>query len=95
VVNAGFSLYAPMSGDNWSTRIVVEGVNRSDRVFTSWNRVSSGYFESVGTPILRGRAFDERDGPGSPLVALVTESFARKFFGDADPSAGGSGHRVH
>jgi macrolide transport system ATP-binding/permease protein len=84
VVNAAFSLYAPMSGDNWSTRIVVEG-HESEPAAASWNRVSPRYFETVGTPLLRGRAFNERDRPGSPLVALVTQSFARTFFGDADP----------
>lgn len=85
VVNAAFSLYAPMSGDNWSTRIVVEGLDPSERAFASWNRVSPRYFDTVGTPLLRGRAFSERDRAGSPLVAVVTQSFARKFFGDADP----------
>jgi predicted permease len=85
VARAAFSLYAPMSGDNWSSGIVIEGRAPSERVNTSWNRVSPGYFETVGTPLLRGRAFDGGDRPGSPLVALVSESFARRHFGDADP----------
>lgn len=85
VANAAFSLYAPMSRDNYSGRVVVEGHDASERLTASWNRVSPRYFDTVGTPLVRGRAFDERDRPGSPLVALVTESFARKFFGDADP----------
>jgi macrolide transport system ATP-binding/permease protein len=83
VLNAAFSLYAPMSGDNWSGHIAVEG--HAERVMASWNRVSPRYFDTVGTPVLRGRAFDERDRPGSPLVTVVTQSFARKFFGDTDP----------
>jgi macrolide transport system ATP-binding/permease protein len=85
VANAAFSLYAPMSGDNWSTRIAVEGRSPSETVAASWNRVSPRYFDTVGTPLLRGRAFSERDRAGSPLVTVVTQSFARKFFGDADP----------
>jgi macrolide transport system ATP-binding/permease protein len=85
VVNAAFSLYAPMSGDNWSGGVVVDGHAASERLSASWNRVSPGYFDTVGTPLVRGRAFDERDGPSAPLVAIVTQSFARKFFGDADP----------
>ena len=83
--NAAFSLYAPMSGDNWSTRIVVEGSIRQSggsRRGTASARATS---TTVGTPLLRGRAFDERDRAGSPLVALVSQSFARKNFGDADP----------
>jgi macrolide transport system ATP-binding/permease protein len=85
VVNAAFSLYAPMSGDNWSTRIVIEGRSPSEPAIASWNRVSPRYFDTVGTPLLRGRAFDERDRAGSPLVTVVTQSFARTNFGDADP----------
>ena len=85
VRNAAFSLYAPMSGDNWSARIVVQGVDATERLFASWNRVSAGYFETVGTPLLRGRTFDPRDRAGSPLVAIVSQSFAKRHFGDADP----------
>jgi predicted permease len=85
VVNAAFSLYAPMSGDNWGGSIVVEGRAATERIIASWNRVSPRYFDTVGTPVLRGRVFDERDGPRTPLVAVVSQSFARKFFGDADP----------
>lgn len=85
VVDAAFSMYAPMSGDNWSTRIVVEGLPRTEPVTASWNRVSPRYFDTVGTPLLRGRAFTERDDASAPLVTVVTQSFARKYLGDADP----------
>ncbi len=94
VANAAFSLYAPMSRDNYSGSVVVEGHDASERLTASWNRVSARYFDTVGTPVVRGRAFDERDRPGSPLVALVTESFARKFFGDADPIGRRIGQRA-
>jgi predicted permease len=85
VTNAAFSLYAPMSGDNWSSSITVDGHDTSERLSASWNRVSPRYFDTVGTPLVRGRAFDERDRPESPRVAIVGEAFARKFFGDKDP----------
>jgi predicted permease len=85
VANAAFSLYGPMSGDNWSSGIVVEGHSTAERLSASWNRVSPRYFDTIGTPLLRGRAFDERDRPGSPRVTVVNETFARSFFGDADP----------
>ena len=85
VRNAAFSLYAPMSGDNWGSAIVVEGPGGPERRSSSWNRVSPQYFETVGTPILRGRGFDARDRPDAPLVAIVSQSFARKHFGETDP----------
>jgi predicted permease len=85
VTAAAFALYSPMSGDNWASRITVDGHGTDERLVASWNRVSPGYFETIGTPLLRGRAFDERDRPGAPLVAVVSETFATKFFGGADP----------
>jgi predicted permease len=85
VTNAAFSLYGPMSGDNWASLISVDGHAASEELVASWNRVSPGYFDTIGTPVVRGRVFTERDKPGSPLVAVATQAFARKFFGEADP----------
>lgn len=85
VANAAFSLYSPMSGDNWASSITVDGHGTAERLNASWNRVSAHYFDTVGTPLIRGRAFDERDGPSSPLVTVVSEKFARRFFGENDP----------
>ncbi len=44
-------------------------------------RVSAGFFEAMGIPILRGRDFAETDTTG----AIIDENFARHFFADADP----------
>ena len=85
VSNAAYSLYGPMSGDNWAGRITVDGHDPAEALFASWNRVSPRYFDTVGTPIVRGRVFDDRDRPGGVRVAIVSESFARKFFADVDP----------
>ena len=56
VGNAAFSLYAPMSGDNWSANVVVEGHDTSERVTASWNRVSAA--------LLRHRRDAAPPGPG-------------------------------
>ncbi len=45
------------------------------------NGVSPGYFETVGTRLLAGRVFDERDTLGSPPVLVVNEAMARGLFG--------------
>ena len=85
VVNVGYSLYAPMSGDNWAHLVSVDGRPPTERLQASWNRVSPGYFDTIGTPVLRGRVFDARDRPGAPLVAVVSQTFAARFFGETDP----------
>jgi hypothetical protein len=46
--------------------------------------VSPRYFETIGTPLLRGRVIDDRDTPSSTRVAIVNETFARKFFVNGD-----------
>ena len=49
------------------------------------NLVSPGFFATAGIPILTGREFGERDRENAPLVALVNQTFARRFFGNENP----------
>ena len=44
-----------------------------------WMAVSPGYFEIFRIPVLRGRAFTDRDNGAAGRVAIVNEAFARKF----------------
>lgn len=48
------------------------------------NVVSAGYFQTMGIPLLRGRDFDDRDRFESQQVAIVSATFARRFFGTLD-----------
>ena len=45
------------------------------------NKVAPDYFRTMRMPLLAGREFTERDSAGAPLVAVVNEAFARRFFG--------------
>jgi putative ABC transport system permease protein len=47
--------------------------------------VSPGYFSAIGIPVVRGREFTERDGPGAPPVIMVNEAFVRRYFGGRNP----------
>jgi predicted permease len=89
VQSVSLSLYSPMSNMNWSSGISIEGrppsTNPEDFDGASWLRVSSDYFETVGTPLVRGRFLDDRDTPTSRHVAVINEAFARKFFPNSDP----------
>jgi putative ABC transport system permease protein len=46
---------------------------------------TEGYFQALGIPLLRGRVFDERDGPDSPHAALISASLARERWPGQDP----------
>jgi putative ABC transport system permease protein len=47
--------------------------------------ISPGYFQTMGTPLARGRHFDGRDGFGAPSVIMVNQEFAKRFFPNRDP----------
>jgi predicted permease len=89
VNRVSFSLYSPMEGDNWSETVYLEGQAPpppdTDQNDASWVRVSDGYFETVGTEVLQGRAITDRDTATSQRVAVVNQSFAKKFFKDESP----------
>ena len=83
-----YSLYSPMEGDNWGTGVYIEGKAPpppgSDFNSASWVRVSPGYFANIGTKIVAGREFMEEDNATAPLVAVVNEVFAKRFFKNGD-----------
>jgi len=43
------------------------------------------YFQILGVPLIKGRIFDEHDGPDSPHAALISESLARERWPGQDP----------
>ena len=81
------ALYNPFT-DNWGDLIFVQGHPApaiNENANSSWDRVSTGYFQAVGQPILRGRGFTAADSGTAAPVAVVNETFVRKFFPKEDP----------
>ncbi|MGH9628073.1 MAG: FtsX-like permease family protein, partial [Bryobacteraceae bacterium] len=50
-----------------------------------WRAVTPDYFAALGIPILRGRAFEERDRTGAENPVLLSASLTRRLFPDDDP----------
>jgi predicted permease len=73
----------PVGGSFSNRELIVGGVARSESVNFNW--ISDGYFRTMSAPLLGGRDLDDRDTATSPRVAIVTESFARVFFGGQNP----------
>ena len=49
------------------------------------NMVGPGYFATMGIPLLAGRDFTDGDTPAAPLVAIINEAMAQKYFGHENP----------
>jgi predicted permease len=87
VASVALCLYSPPGG-GWGSGVWVEGhpppgpMNDNS---SSWNRVTPGYFDVIGTTILKGREISEQDTATSRKVAVVSAAFAQKFFGNEDP----------
>jgi putative ABC transport system permease protein len=90
VRSASTSNIIPVSGSGWNTLVEADGfVPKSRRDAISWmNRVSPGYFETMSTPLVAGRDFNNHDTMGAPLVAVVNEAMAQKFLGGAAGAVG-------
>ena len=87
VIGASLSLNAPQKFCCVNLNIAIAGHNEKwiEDVDTIFARVTPHYFETIGTPLLRGRAFNTADTQNSPHVSVVDEAFARRFFGDTNP----------
>jgi predicted permease len=83
VESAALSYGLPMESETVAT--VVEGAADTKPTGDSsmiW--AGPGFFETLRIPLLRGRVFDARDRAGTPNVAVVTETMARRYFGAVD-----------
>jgi putative ABC transport system permease protein len=89
VASAAAINFVPMDrSGNMSSQFSVDGRPAPPpdrRPHADHNVVTPGYFEAVGTPILRGRAFDERDDERAPKVCIVNAVLARHMFPGEEP----------
>ena len=78
------SSVVPFSGDGQGGPFLVEGVGQEQEK-VAWLRSSTpGYFDAMGMPILKGRAFTSSDSETSLPVAIVDERLARMYSAQGD-----------
>ncbi len=87
VRSAALAVGTPASA-TWTTRMTVVGrpeppPGHQDEVY--YRPVSEDYFRAAGLPVLKGRGFDARDDGRRPLVVVINQSFAKRYFPDQDP----------
>lgn len=87
VAGASASSTGLWSGGAWRNAISIDGIQteRGVTLRSLANAVSPRYFEVMRLAILRGRSFTANDAAAAPRVALVSQTFARQYFGAATP----------
>jgi predicted permease len=98
VGGAAFANIGLLEGNEWDSSMTVEGYTAQpgEDMNPYCNAISADYFGTMGIPLVLGRDFSERDvryepidqkAPGPPpyKVAIVNESFAKRYFGDRNP----------
>jgi putative ABC transport system permease protein len=88
VESAAFTLSLPIQGSEWGSVFIVGDQpvpERSQIPSAAFNPVSTGYLETMGIKLRRGRLFTDADGPNVPTVAVINETMARRFWPNEDP----------
>jgi predicted permease len=88
VTSVSFARYLPLEGNEWGGCVILEGhpaPGPKDECSSDWDRVSAGFLNSVGVPVLRGRGFSRDDESSALQVAMVNQSFVKRFFPNQNP----------
>ncbi len=86
--------HGPIGSDNWVLAFgqpLDRASVTANSVSVNWAPATPGYFAAVGTRLLAGRTFDERDTKDAPKVVVVSESLARRCW----PGESALGKRLH
>jgi predicted permease len=81
VQNAATTTNVPLMGGTWGHEVTIRGAGGTSR-FT-W--VSPGYFNTMGIRLLRGRDFSRNDTGASRRVAVVNQTFVRRYLNGVNP----------
>jgi putative ABC transport system permease protein len=87
VRDASFGQHIPLGVSSSTTDITIPGYApgpNQDTISIGSSTVGDRYFDVLGIPILRGRAFTPRDTAGTPAVAIVNEAMAKKYWPTRD-----------
>jgi predicted permease len=86
VRSSTLSALPPISGMTWGGGVTIPGhvAQPNEDMDTAINSVAPNYFETVGIPVLRGRAIGPEDTGSSRKVAVVNQAFAERFFPHGD-----------
>ena len=89
VRGAATTTLLPIQGSGWNGNFEIVGkpkeTDPSRMPFAEYRVVSSNYFSVLGIPLTKGREFTDQDAAGAPLVVIINDEFARRYFPGEDP----------
>ena len=87
ISSAALSSITPVSGSNSTRRMLrVDRPPLPEADRRVWvNVISPGWFSTMGTRLVAGRDFDDRDRAGAARAVIVNETYVRKHFGSENP----------
>jgi putative ABC transport system permease protein len=88
VIGAAASDALPLEGFGNGMPFLIAGreqVDRANRQSCGFKMVHADYFRVLGIQVVKGRGLTDRDVKGSPPVAVINRSMARRYFADQDP----------
>lgn len=88
VVAAGYTTWIPLTNEGGATGITIEGHPEpapGQMPIPNARVVSRNYMAALKMRLVEGRLLDERDGSGTPLVALINQAMARSFWPGENP----------
>jgi putative ABC transport system permease protein len=84
VQHAAYAWGVPLTGNHWPVRVVIEGqpvpASAREAIQLPLRSITPGYFEMLGLPLVEGRDFRSNDENDAPLVAIVNQAFADRYF---------------
>jgi putative ABC transport system permease protein len=85
VESAAEASITPATGNWWNDTVLSSASGQPVRGTAFFNNVSPGFFKTMRTELLHGRDVGDSDSISSPAVAVVNETFVRKFLAGTDP----------
>jgi macrolide transport system ATP-binding/permease protein len=88
VAHVALAMYSPLEGDNWGECVIQQGhpaPGPNEHCGSTWVRVSPQYLAAIGVPIVHGRDLSDQDTATSQPVAIVNQTFVKRFYPKQDP----------
>lgn len=88
VAHVALAMYSPLEGNNWGECVIAQGhpaPKAGEKCGATWEKVTPDFLKSIGVTMARGRDFNAQDTATTDHVAVVNETFVKRFFPNEDP----------